>query len=124
MNVAALCPHPKNKPEAKLKSHELSFDGGEKDAVKLDATAQACAGREAISVKEASTIKEGPDLHWSKNRDALGVRAHPVKLVTYEQKIPKELTKIAKMWFRGTRVHPKWAVELSSVLHVVLALES
>lgn len=95
--MAALCPHPKNKPEAKLKSHEQSFDGGEKDAVKLEATAQACAGREAVSVKEASTIKEGPDLHWNKKRGALGVRAHPVKLITCEQKCPKELTKIAKM---------------------------
>lgn len=55
--MAAFCPHPKNKPEAKLKSYELSFDGGEKNAVKLEATAQACAGRQAVSVKEASTIK-------------------------------------------------------------------
>lgn len=61
--MAAFCPHPKNKPEAKLKSHELSFDGGEKNAVKLEATAQACAGRQAVSVKEASTIKEGPDMN-------------------------------------------------------------
>lgn len=61
---------------------------------------------------------------WNKKRGTLELRAHPVKLITCEQKSPKELTQMAKMWFRGTRGHPKWAVELSSVLHAVLALES
>lgn len=44
--------------------------GKEKDSGKINVTAQACAGREVVIVKETDTIKGD----WNKEKDALGTR--------------------------------------------------
>lgn len=51
-------------------------------ASKLNVTDNACTGREAVLVKEASTIEERDALAPGERKDACRARPHPAKLST------------------------------------------
>lgn len=86
----------------------------------MNVTAQACAGREAVIVKETDTIKED----WNKDKDALRTRSQG----------NKELTQITTVicvicWFWWDQIQwdqgPSQAdSQLDGIIHMVPALES
>lgn len=84
-------------------------------------------------VKEVNTMKERlVALHWNKGRVALQARLQQDKLPTCEVRRPKDFPASrkhqqitgARTVVQGTRVHPKQAAELVSVVCEVLALEA